>query len=100
MSTVTKTWKDPIANLDLAAGARVSEQNWDDAMSDIAYLDSVVEPGLTNKSGSAVATGDVVVLDVGNDSAFSLSTIEGYNLTAIGVVVDSSIANNAAGRGA
>lgn len=51
---------------------------------------------LTNKSGGAVAVGDVVVVDTTNDSAFTTSTAGGVTGT-IGVAQD-AIANNAAGR--
>lgn len=51
---------------------------------------------LTNKSGGAVAIGDVVIVDTGNDSAFTTTTTGAYTGT-IGVAQE-AIANNAAGR--
>lgn len=52
---------------------------------------------LTNKSGGAVAKGDVVVVDTGNDEAFTTSTA-GAVTGGVGVVEDAAIANNAVGR--
>lgn len=52
---------------------------------------------LTNKSGGDVAQGDVVVLGTATAKAFTTTTSLGYNSGAIGVVFDSSIANNATG---
>lgn len=53
---------------------------------------------LTNKSGGAVAQGDVVVIDTGNASSFTTTTTAGYSAQHIGVVVEpNGIANNASG---
>lgn len=51
---------------------------------------------MTNKSGGSVAAGDVVIIDTGNDNAFTTTT-SGQSTSAIGVVME-SIANNATGR--
>lgn len=51
---------------------------------------------LTNKSGGAVALGDVVIIDTTNDTAFTTTTTAGY--TGHVGVAQESIANNAAGR--
>src|SRR6185369_6769312 len=55
----------------------------------------VVVP-LTNKSGGAVAAGDVVVVDTGNNEAFTTSTA-GAVTGGVGIAQD-AIANNAIGR--
>ncbi len=53
---------------------------------------------LTNKSGGAVAYGDVVVLDSSNDSAFTTDTSGAYT-GIVGVCIEpNGIANNASGR--
>jgi hypothetical protein len=53
---------------------------------------------LTNKSGGAVAYGDVVILDSANNEAFTTSTA-GAEVVGVGVVTEvNGIANNAAGR--
>lgn len=98
MSTVSRTWKDPVTNLDLAAAQKVSEQNWDDAMSDIAYVGNALEPvTLLNKSGGALSLGAVVIIDPGNAGSFTTSTRQG-DPRVFGVVMDASIASNGAGR--
>jgi hypothetical protein len=51
---------------------------------------------LTNKSGGAVINGDVVIVDTGNDAAFTTTT-SAQSLLVRGVVQE-SIANNATGR--
>jgi hypothetical protein len=51
---------------------------------------------LTNKSGGAVAAGDVVIVDISNNESFTTTTTAGYTGT-IGVAQE-AIANNAAGR--
>jgi hypothetical protein len=55
----------------------------------------VVE-ALTNKSGGSVIAGDVVVIDSGNNEAFTTSTAGG--VTGLVGVAQESIANNAVGR--
>lgn len=55
----------------------------------------VVVP-LTNKSGGSVAAGDVVIVDTGNNDAFTTTTSAGYTGT-VGVAQE-TIANNATGR--
>src|SRR6185369_5695897 len=55
----------------------------------------VVVP-LTNKSGGSVAAGDVVVIDTGNNDAFTTSTA-GAVTGGVGVAQE-TIANNATGR--
>jgi hypothetical protein len=55
----------------------------------------VVVP-LTNKSGGAVAAGDVVIVDTGNDAAFTTTT-GAQSETSLGVAQE-TIANNATGR--
>jgi len=52
---------------------------------------------LTNKSGGAVAAGDVVITDTTADSAFTTGTTQGDELVA-GVVLDAEIADDAEGR--
>lgn len=51
---------------------------------------------MTNKSGGSVAAGDVVILDTGNDEAFTTTTSAG-SLNAAGIAQE-TIANNAVGR--
>lgn len=51
---------------------------------------------MTNKSGGSVAAGDVVIIDTGNDRAFTTTT-SGQSTSVFGVVAE-SIANNATGR--
>lgn len=51
---------------------------------------------LTNKSGSTLTRGTVVVVDSANASAYTTTTTAGSK-TVVGVVYDESIANNAAG---
>jgi len=98
MSTVTRSWKDPLTNLDLAAAQKVSEQNWDDAMSDIAYVGNALEPTtFLNKSGGALSLGAVVIVDSGNAGSFTTTTRQG-DPRVLGVIVDATIASNGAGR--
>jgi hypothetical protein len=53
---------------------------------------------LTNKSGGAVAQGDVIILDSANASSFTTTTTAGFVNGLAGVVLDpNGIANNAAG---
>lgn len=59
------------------------------------YGNSLIIP-LVNKSGGAVIRGDVVILDTGNNAAFTTTT-SASSVLAIGVVQE-SIANNATGR--
>lgn len=51
---------------------------------------------MTNKSGGGVVAGDVVIVDTGNDAAFTTTT-SARSETSIGIVQE-AIANNAAGR--
>lgn len=51
---------------------------------------------LTNKSGGGVVAGDVVIIDTGNDAAFTTTTSAGF--TGMVGVAQETIANNAAGR--
>jgi hypothetical protein len=50
----------------------------------------------TNKSGGAVAKGDVVIIDTANDNAFTTTTSANYT-GRVGIVQE-AIANNATGR--
>jgi hypothetical protein len=59
------------------------------------YGRQVVE-ALTNKSGGAVAAGDVVIIDTSNDGAFTTTTTARSEVT-IGIVQE-AIASNATGR--
>ena len=52
---------------------------------------------LTNKSGSGVVEGDVVVIDITTTSAFTTTTAEGETTAVIGVALE-TIADNADGR--
>jgi hypothetical protein len=53
---------------------------------------------LYNKSGGAVAYGDVVIIDTSNADAFTTTTSGGYILGPVGVVLDQNgIADNARG---
>lgn len=53
---------------------------------------------LTNKSGSGVAYGDVVVVDLANANAFTTTTTPNYVTTPAGVCIEpNGIANNAQG---
>lgn len=59
---------------------------------------AVIDGTATNKSGGAVAKGDVVIVDTSNDHAFTTTTTGQYT-GVIGVVVEENgIANNASGR--
>lgn len=51
---------------------------------------------LTNKSGGAVAAGDVVIIDTGNDAAFTTTT-SGRSEVSIGIAQE-AIADNASGK--
>src|SRR6185503_14240807 len=51
---------------------------------------------LTNKSGGGVVAGDVVIVDTGNDAAFTTTTT-GAAQVSVGVAQE-TIANNATGR--
>jgi len=54
---------------------------------------------VTNKTGGAVALGDVVIGDSANDEAFTTTTTAGYISSWVGVVIEANgIANNATGR--
>lgn len=59
------------------------------------YGRQVVLP-LTNKSGGGVIAGDVVIIDTGNDSAFTTTTTGAYQ-GSVGIAQE-TIANNATGR--
>lgn len=59
------------------------------------YGRQVVLP-LTNKSGGGVVAGDVVIIDTGNDGAFTTTTSGQYQ-GSVGVAQE-TIANNATGR--
>lgn len=53
----------------------------------------------TNKSGGAVAYGDVVINDTANDHAFTTTTTGGFTAGVVGVCIEpNGIANNATGR--
>lgn len=53
----------------------------------------------TNKSGGAVAYGDVVINDGANDHAFTTTTSAGFTAGVVGVCIEpNGIANNASGR--
>lgn len=54
---------------------------------------------LTNKSGGAVAYGDVVILGTATAKAFTTTTTAGYNDSLVGVVLEpAGIANDAIGK--
>lgn len=55
-----------------------------------------VTQSLTNKSGASVAAGDVVIIDTGNDSAFTTTTTGAYTAGTVGIA-QATIANNASG---
>lgn len=59
------------------------------------YGRQVVMP-LTNKSGGGVVAGDVVIIDTGNDNAFTTTTSGQYQ-GSVGIAQE-TIANNASGR--
>ena len=52
----------------------------------------------TNKSGGALAKGDVVIVDSANDNAVTTTTSAGTTVTVGVVVEENGIANNASGR--
>jgi hypothetical protein len=53
---------------------------------------------LTNKSGGAVAQGDVVIVDTANAAAFTTTTSSAFTSGRVGVVLEpNGIANNASG---
>jgi len=61
-------------------------------------LNRTVVALLTNKSGGALAYGDVVVISTATASAFTTTTTAGYTTTSIGVIVEpNGIANDASG---
>jgi len=61
-------------------------------------LQRITQAVLTNKSGGAVAQGDVVVIDLTTASSFTTTTTVGFVNGMIGVVLEvNGIANNAAG---
>lgn len=64
-------------------------------MSSNTYGRQVVLP-LTNKSGGSVAAGDVVIIDTGNNDAFTTTTSAGF--TGLVGVAQETIASNAVGR--
>ena len=92
---VTQTWAEP-STLDLADNDIVGESHWDSILSILLYLGRVVEISLTNKSGGALAAGDVVILDSTNDNA--VTTTATASLTGVKGVAMEAIAINAAGR--
>ena len=92
---VTQTWAEP-STLDLANNDIVGESHWDSILSILLYLGRVVEISLTNKSGGALAAGDVVILDSTNDNA--VTTTATASLTGVKGVAMEAIAINAAGR--
>jgi hypothetical protein len=59
------------------------------------YGRQVVE-ALTNKSGSSVAAGDVVIIDTTNNDAFTTNTASGF--TGMIGIAQETIANNGTGR--
>jgi hypothetical protein len=68
-----------------------------DVIDNLAYLLAAVEPNtLTNKSGSSVSAGTVVIADTGNNSAFDTTTTA--NSEDVLGVARETIANDAAGR--
>jgi len=93
---VSDSWTDPVANHDLSLGNLITENIWDQVMSNILHAGRGNEPSLTNKSGSSRSVGDVVIVDSSNDSAFTTTTTADA-ANVLGVVMD-TIANNAAGR--
>jgi hypothetical protein len=61
-------------------------------------LNRTVVALLTNKSGGALAYGDVVVIDSANASAFTTTTTGGLSTQQIGIIIEpNGIANNALG---
>lgn len=52
--------------------------------------------GLTNKSGGSVAAGDVVIVDTGNNDAFTTTTTAGFT-GGVGIVQSATIPSNAVG---
>lgn len=67
-------------------------------MANTALFITEAQP-LGNKSGGALAQGDVVVIDTANAAAVTTTTTGAYTSTRIGVVIEpNGIANNAVGR--
>lgn len=93
--SVTETWVEP-NTLSLALDELMTVSIYESILSDILYADRKAEPSLTNKSGSSVGVGDVVVIDTANNSAFVTTTTSGH-AGMIGVAKE-TIANNSAGR--
>lgn len=61
-------------------------------------LQRITQSLLTNKSGGALAQGDVVIISTGTAAAFTTTTTSGYVNGAIGVIVEpNGIANDAIG---
>ena len=91
MPTVTepKTWAvgDPLPASDMNTYVRDNS---------LALLNAIM-PSLTNKDGTTLTAGMVVVIDTSNNSAFKTTTTAS-DPNVYGVVQDASIANNAAGR--
>lgn len=93
--TVSETWIEP-STLDLADGDTVEESHYDAILSALLFLGRIPNPSLTNKSGGALAAGDVVIIDASNDSAVTTTTTAA-KIQMVGVAME-SILNNAAGR--
>src|SRR3972149_4257943 len=94
---VSQTRTEP-STYDLGDNDLVPETHYDGILSDLLYLGRIVEISLTNKSGGALAIGDVVIVDSANDNAVTTTTTA--SLTGIKGVAREAIASNAAGGGA
>ncbi len=91
------TWTSPDSKSD---GDLIDQTIWNNQVrNNLLHLLNAVEPlSLTNKSGSAVTEGMVVIHDSGNDNAFTTTTTAGKT-NVLGVVADpAGIANDASGR--
>ncbi len=94
--TVSENWTEPSVS-DLATDDLVEEVQYDAILSDLLYLGRSVEPSLTNKSGGIQVAGAVVLRDASNDSAFTTTAVADA-IGVAGIVMDTSVAINAAGR--
>src|SRR3972149_2509742 len=92
---VSQTWTEP-STYDLGDNDIVPEGDYDGILSDLLYLGRIVEISLTNKSGGALAIGDVVIVDSANDNAVTTTTTA--SLTGIKGVARAGVASDAAGR--
>lgn len=95
MTTVSETFNNPLS-YDVVDDQLI-DQSWiDEVLSSLLYTVRQAEPQLTNKSGAGVIAGDLVKVDMANDSSFTTTTTASQS-AVFGVAME-TIANNATGR--